>query len=101
MKMADLPTSVRHRIADEPDVEAPKNPAYKVGRGRTQAVLDALRGECLSTDQLIERTGMNQKDMSRIVSALVRSGRIRSVGRALRPKDHPSHVKTSKIWRAT
>ena len=101
MKMADLPSTVIHRIVDEPDEEAAKYPTYKVGRGRTQAVLDALRGECLSTDQLIERSGLNHKDLSRVVSALVRSGHIRCVGLARRPKDHPSHVKTSKIWKAT
>ncbi len=101
MKMADLPSSVIHKIRDDADDEpAEASPIAKIGRNRTTQVLELLAESNMTSDQIAERLKLDMKSVNRIMGALARAGRIRCVGRALRPPENPLRTKRVKLWAA-
>ncbi len=99
MKMADLPSSVIHRIRDDADDEpAEASPIAKIGKGRAAQVLDALAKGNLTSDQIAERLQVDMKTANRLVGALARAGCIRWVGLAQRPPEVPLRTKKVKVW---
>jgi hypothetical protein len=99
MKMADLPSTVVHRIKDDRDADDPAldKPAPGV---RADLILETLKLRRLTPEQLAEAIGLDMKAMTPHLGRLVKDGRVYCCDKVDRDPPPPRGPRKIKVYTA-